>query len=99
MLTVVGMDQAGHQIHERRLARAVRADQARDARRNVQRDPVHAEHLAVELRDLVEDHCRPRPGRPRHDTTSTGRSLRSITTTSSRIITASAHADAPAPGP
>ena len=58
-LTVVGMDQAGHQVHQRGLARAVRADQARDARRDVQRDPVHAEHFAVELRDLVEDHSGP----------------------------------------
>src|SRR6185503_5285838 len=128
-LAVVGMDQAGHQVHQCGLARAVRADQARDARRDVQRHPVDAEYLAVELRDFVEDHTGGlRPAGPPytltrsplrrltpfawlarcrslarlrrcHDTTSTGRSLRSITTTSSRTIAASAHAEAAAPGP
>ena len=77
-----GEDQAGHQVHQRGLAGAVRPDQAGDAGRDVQRDAVHAEHLAVELRDLVE--ARP-VGRAVTTTTSTGRSLRSITRTSSRI--------------
>src|SRR4029450_4482945 len=54
MLPWSGEMQPGHQVHQRRLAGAVRPDQARDSRRDVQRDAVHAEHLAVELRDLVE---------------------------------------------
>src|SRR5215207_3831264 len=86
------MNQAGHQIHQRGLARAVRADQAGDPRRNVERHTVHAQHLAIELRHFVEDDGG-------HDTTSTGRSLRSITATRSTTVAASAIADAPAPGP
>src|SRR5690349_11607140 len=113
------MDQPRHQVHERRLARAVRPDEARDAGRDVQRDTVDAEHFSVELRDLVEYHGRcdrlralaycaalrrdlggaASRRRRSHDTISTGRSLRSITRTSSETVPASAHADAPAPGP
>src|SRR6185503_13970323 len=81
-------------VHQRRLAGAVRPDQARDARRDVQRDAVHAQHVAVELRDVFEEHCR-----FGHRTTSTGRSLCSITTMSSRTNPVSASIDVPAPGP
>src|SRR6185436_11420588 len=83
-----------HQVHQRRLAGAVRPDQARDAGRDVQRDAIHAEHLTVELRDLLED-----DRRLAHRTTSTGRSLRSITRTSSAISPDSARMEATAPGP
>src|SRR5262249_31381831 len=66
------LDQAGHQIHQRRLARTVRADQAGDARRDGQVDAVDAEDLAVKLRDVLESdrliiH---------HDTTSYARTFR-----------------------
>src|SRR5215475_9786049 len=66
------LDQAGHQIHQRRLARTVRADQAGDARRDGQVDAVDAEDLAVKLRDVLEGdrliiH---------HDTTSYARTFR-----------------------
>ena len=50
-----GAQQAGHQVHQRGFAGAVRTDQAGDAGRNRQRHAVHAEHVAVELRDVVED--------------------------------------------
>ena len=46
--------QAGHQVHERGLPRAVGAHQARDPRRQGQRHAVDAEDLAVELRDVLE---------------------------------------------
>src|SRR5262245_3648370 len=49
------LDQAGHQIHQRRLARPVRADQAGDARRDGQVDAVDAEDFAVKFRDALED--------------------------------------------
>src|SRR6266852_8625895 len=49
------LEQTGHQVHQRRLARAVWAHQAGNARRNLQADAVYSEYLAVELRDLVED--------------------------------------------
>src|SRR5262245_7674062 len=123
---VVGEDQAGHQIHQRRLARPVRSDEARDSWRDVQRDAVYAEHLAVKLRDVFENdrgatplglpctlsreplrrlapfawltRCA-RSNCPCHRTTSTGRNLRSITSTSTRTNTDSDTIDAAAPGP
>src|SRR5262245_20091542 len=49
------LDQAGHQIHQRRLAGTVRADQAGDARRDGQVDAVDAEDFAVKFRDVLED--------------------------------------------
>jgi hypothetical protein len=49
-----GMDEAGHQVHQCGLARAVGADQARDAGRNLEIDFVDPKHLAVELRDAVK---------------------------------------------
>src|SRR5262249_35953763 len=91
-------DQDGHQVHQGRLAGAVRPDEARDAGRNVQRDAVHAKHLAIELRDLLEHH-RGDEGRLVHRITSTGRSLRSMTRPSSRMNTASDTVQAAAPGP
>jgi hypothetical protein len=47
--------QPRHQVHQGRLARTVRADEARDAGRDGQVDAVDAEYLAVELRDALED--------------------------------------------
>ena len=47
-------DQARHQVHQRRLAGAVRTDQARDSGRDLQVDAVDAEHVAVELRHVLE---------------------------------------------
>src|SRR6266550_3320194 len=43
-------EQSGHQVHQRRLARAVGTHEAGDARRNLQADAVYSEYLAVELR-------------------------------------------------
>src|SRR6478672_6640029 len=106
------MDQPRHQIHQRRLARAVGTDETGDARRNIERHTVHTEHFTVELRDLVEDQSGGlRPAGPPfsltryarslfgHRMTSIGRSLRSMTAMRRRAITTSANADAAAPGP
>src|SRR5262249_27725917 len=49
------LDQAGHQIHQRRLARTVRADQTGDARSDAQGDAVDAEDFSVKFRDVLED--------------------------------------------
>ena len=48
-------DQAGHQIHERGFAGAIRSDQAGDPGRNREIDAIDAQHVAVKLRDVVED--------------------------------------------
>ena len=110
---MIGEDQARHEVHDRRLARAVRPDQAGDARRDVQRDAVDAEHLAVELRDFVEDDCEPAPLHARsrgprrsrlrrrrgHRTISTGRSLPFDHEHEQDHERRSATTDAPAPGP
>jgi hypothetical protein len=48
------LQQTGHEVHEGRLARAVGADEARDAGPDGEVDPIDAEHLAVELRDVLE---------------------------------------------
>ena len=55
----------GHELHERRLAGAVRAEQAGDAGRHRQRDVVQADHLAVPLRQVVGGDDR--PAASRHD--------------------------------
>jgi hypothetical protein len=47
--------QTGHQVHDRRFARAVGSDQARDPGRDRQVDAVDAENLAVELGHVIED--------------------------------------------
>ena len=52
-----GPQQPGHQVHQRRLAGAVGANQTGDARRNRQADTIDPEYLAVKLRDIVEDDC------------------------------------------
>src|SRR6267143_2341503 len=49
--------QSGHQVHQRRLARAVWAHEAGDARLDLQANAVYAEYLAVELRDIIENDC------------------------------------------
>ena len=48
-------DQAGHQIHERGFAGAVRTNQAGDAGRDGEVDPVHAQHFAVEFGYVVAE--------------------------------------------
>jgi hypothetical protein len=48
-------EQARHQIHQRRLARSVRPDEARDAGIDLQVDAIDAEHLTIEFRDVLED--------------------------------------------
>src|SRR6267154_1871445 len=50
------MDQAAHQIHQGRLAGAVRTNQAGDARWDREVHPIHTEHVAIELGDVFEDH-------------------------------------------
>src|SRR6185369_14253447 len=47
--------QPGHQIHQRRLPCSVWSDKTRDSRRDLNVDAIHAEYLAVELGDVVED--------------------------------------------
>ena len=64
----------GDQLHERRLAGAVRAEQAGDARRHVDADVVQADDLAVPLRDVLGG-----DDRRAHVTTSTPRTRRSST--------------------
>ena len=49
------MDEPGHQVHQGRLARAVRADKAGDSRRNRQVHSVYTQDLAVELGDVLEN--------------------------------------------
>ena len=46
----------GDQLHERRLAGAVRTEQPGDARRHVHGDIVQSDHLPVPLRDLLGAH-------------------------------------------
>ena len=82
--TAARAHQARHQVHERRLAGAVRPDEAGDARRQRERDAVDAQHFAVELRDVVEDDRALRA----HDTTSRARSrLSSSHTQSAQMAT------------
>src|SRR6185369_7901030 len=50
-----GTQQSRHQVHQRRLPCSVRPDKTRNARRNLEVDPVHSEYLAIELGDVVED--------------------------------------------
>ena len=57
-----GPDEAGHQVHERGFAGAIRADQAGDAGWDGEVHAIDAQHFAVEARDVVEDdagigHC------------------------------------------
>ena len=47
-------EQAGHQVQERRLAGAVRAEQAGHARPEPERDVVDRHDVAVPARDVVE---------------------------------------------
>src|SRR5262249_53061117 len=47
--------QARHEVHQRRLAGAVRAYETGNARRNFKTNSIHAKYLAIELRDVVED--------------------------------------------
>src|SRR5690349_13118838 len=70
--------QPGHQVHQRRLPGAVRSDEAGDARRDLQIHAVHAEYLAVELGDVVEDD--ELIGRNRHRSTLRPRKLSPATT-------------------
>ncbi len=69
--------QAGHQVHQRRLARAVGPDERGDAAADREVDPVDAEHLAVELRDVLEQDAVVAAHRDAaHRTTSSARILR-----------------------
>src|SRR5689334_7852950 len=43
------LDQPGHQVHQRGLARTVRSYKAGDPRLDYQTHPVHSQNLAVEL--------------------------------------------------
>src|SRR5262249_29453346 len=64
----------GDELHERRLAGAIRAEQARDARPHRHGDVVQPHHLAVPLRDVLG-----RQHRGAHVTPSTPRTRRSST--------------------
>ena len=83
MLALARLQLTGDQLHERRLAGAVRAEQAGDAGRHGHRDVVQADHLAVPLRQVIgDDHDRRR--RSAHATTSTPRTRRSSTSAETR---------------
>ena len=57
MRPLVGLSSPRHQIHQSRLARTVRSDETRNARRNLQINPIDAENLAVEFRHVFKhDH-------------------------------------------
>src|SRR5437588_9713032 len=56
--TARGPQQSRHQIHQRRLSRAVRPDQTGDTRRNREANAIDSEYLAIELRDVVEEDFR-----------------------------------------
>src|SRR5439155_12309649 len=79
-LALARLELTGDQLEECRLPRSVRAEQARDPRRHVQRDVVQSDHLAVPLRHV-------RRGDDRrglaHATTSTPRTRRSSTNAAS----------------
>ena len=82
----------GDQLHERRLARAVRAEQARHAGRDVDADVVEADDLPVPLGDVLGGHDRRAHAGRAHVTTSTPRTRRSrieIDTTISPTMTMS----------
>src|SRR5262249_31429646 len=86
-------DQSRQQIHQRRLARAVRSNEARDAWTYSQVDFIDAQHLAVKLRNV----CKDNPVRfGRHRTTSYARifrfSRRRLTTQTEPTITQAVHA-------
>src|SRR5690242_14481842 len=49
-----GADQAGHQVHQRGLARSVRAHQAGDSGRNRQIHAIDAQNVAVEFGNVLE---------------------------------------------
>src|SRR5882724_1582620 len=68
-------DQSCDQVHERSLARSVRANQAGNAGREREIDPVHSQDFAVELGDILKDNTV--VGRGSHPrSTSLARSLR-----------------------
>src|SRR6185437_13811115 len=47
-------DQSGHQVHQRSFPRTIRTDQTGDSRRQGKVHAIDAEHIAVELRDVLE---------------------------------------------
>ena len=67
-----GPNQASHQVHQCRLARAVGPNQAGDAGRNREVYAIDAQHFSVKFGDVLENDCRmsrfliPAPPR-RHD--------------------------------
>ena len=68
-----GPQQPRQQVHQGALARTVRPHQAGDPRLDDQVDPVDAQHVPVELRDLAEDDA---GGVAAHLTTSNARTRR-----------------------
>src|SRR5581483_5167892 len=72
---------ARDQLHERRLAGAVRAEQPGDAGRDGDADVVEPDHLPVPLRQMIG-------GDDAHATTSTPRTRRSSTTPDAAITSA-----------
>ena len=74
-LALAGRELAGAQLQERGLARAVRAQQAGDARRQRRGDVVERDHGPVPARgaDELDRHARRRRRRPAHRTISTAR--------------------------
>ena len=87
------LELAGDELHERRLAGAVRAEEAGDARRHSERDVVQADHLTVPLGDVIgtdnRDHVRHGSlGLDHHATTSTPRTRRSSTNADAPMSTA-----------
>src|SRR6185312_1849111 len=58
--------QSGHQVHQRRLPCSVWSNETRDAGRDLEVDSIHAEYLAVELGDVVEDDELSRHGLSNH---------------------------------
>ena len=58
------LKQSRHQIHQRRLARTIRSDETRNARGDLQINPIDAENLAIEFRHVFKhDHLIGRHGR------------------------------------
>src|SRR6185369_2368344 len=47
--------QAGHEVHQRRLPCSIRPNETRNAGRDLQVDSIHSEYLAIKLGDVVED--------------------------------------------
>ena len=98
--SLAGAQLAAGQFHQRRLAGAVGAEQAGDARPDAATDVVDADHRSVELRHMVEGEKHlASPGRERGCSTAVGLSERNARDAAMLLLDDIHGAHAPRPTP